>query len=109
MLRRPPRSTLFPYTTLFRSVLAQVADQGSDDQQVDRPEEMHVAKYRLVEVDPATRDEEPGVEEGEQYRDHERRRETPAHADAQNHEDVEGKERARPALGEQRDDAHPGD
>src|SRR5690348_17678338 len=23
MLRRPPRSTLFPYTTLFRSVLAQ--------------------------------------------------------------------------------------
>src|SRR2546430_3834444 len=24
MIRRPPRSTLFPYTTLFRSVLAQV-------------------------------------------------------------------------------------
>src|SRR5437773_3867637 len=23
MLRRPPRSTLFPYTTLFRSILAQ--------------------------------------------------------------------------------------
>jgi len=22
MIRRPPRSTLFPYTTLFRSVLA---------------------------------------------------------------------------------------
>src|SRR5438132_7645457 len=57
MLRRPPRSTLFPYTTLFRSVLAQVADQVSDDQQVDRPEEMHVAKYRLVEVDPARSEE----------------------------------------------------
>src|SRR2546430_11502826 len=27
MIRRPPRSTLFPYTTLFRSVLG-VADQG---------------------------------------------------------------------------------
>src|SRR5438105_8209441 len=26
MLRRPPRSTLFPYTTLFRS-----ADRGADD------------------------------------------------------------------------------
>src|SRR5256885_15100428 len=26
MIRRPPRSTLFPYTTLFRSVLAAVAD-----------------------------------------------------------------------------------
>src|SRR5256885_14698724 len=24
MIRRPPRSTLFPYTTLFRSVLAKV-------------------------------------------------------------------------------------
>src|SRR2546421_3857776 len=26
MIRRPPRSTLFPYTTLFRSLLAQVMD-----------------------------------------------------------------------------------
>src|SRR2546422_6956835 len=26
MIRRPPRSTLFPYTTLFRSVLALAAD-----------------------------------------------------------------------------------
>src|SRR3712207_8954385 len=25
MIRRPPRSTLFPYTTLFRSVVANVA------------------------------------------------------------------------------------
>src|SRR3990172_6765633 len=25
MIRRPPRSTLFPYTTLFRSVIAHVA------------------------------------------------------------------------------------
>src|SRR3712207_8374076 len=28
MIRRPPRSTLFPYTTLFRSVLGM---QGDDD------------------------------------------------------------------------------
>src|SRR3712207_8284771 len=27
MIRRPPRSTLFPYTTLFRSVVADPADQ----------------------------------------------------------------------------------
>src|SRR3712207_7479421 len=26
MIRRPPRSTLFPYTTLFRSEVEQVAD-----------------------------------------------------------------------------------
>src|SRR5256885_5829771 len=28
MIRRPPRSTLFPYTTLFRSVHAKVAAQS---------------------------------------------------------------------------------
>src|SRR2546425_5027363 len=28
MIRRPPRSTLFPYTTLFRSALAQRAARG---------------------------------------------------------------------------------
>src|SRR3712207_6917393 len=26
MIRRPPRSTLFPYTTLFRSILAHLPD-----------------------------------------------------------------------------------
>src|SRR3712207_7340190 len=28
MIRRPPRSTLFPYTTLFRSVLLALDDEG---------------------------------------------------------------------------------
>src|SRR5260370_5852746 len=28
MIRRPPRSTLFPYTTLFRSQVARIAGQG---------------------------------------------------------------------------------
>src|SRR5258705_6097898 len=28
MIRRPPRSTLFPYTTLFRSLLAHALDHG---------------------------------------------------------------------------------
>src|SRR2546429_7176942 len=28
MIRRPPRSTLFPYTTLFRSVLVHVERRG---------------------------------------------------------------------------------
>src|SRR2546427_2022434 len=30
MIRRPPRSTLFPYTTLFRSLRASHSDLGSD-------------------------------------------------------------------------------
>src|SRR5258708_37583335 len=29
MIRRPPRSTLFPYTTLFRSVLVNIQPHGS--------------------------------------------------------------------------------
>src|SRR2546426_6688900 len=43
MIRRPPRSTLFPYTTLFRSVVARVrvavegmqAVQAAEDEAVD--------------------------------------------------------------------------
>src|SRR5260221_8048274 len=31
MIRRPPRSTLFPYTTLFRSVGGRDVDPGLDD------------------------------------------------------------------------------
>src|SRR3712207_8494775 len=36
MIRRPPRSTLFPYTTLFRSVVARLAgsDPGLRDEHV---------------------------------------------------------------------------
>src|SRR2546427_4517869 len=39
MIRRPPRSTLFPYTTLFRSVVdtkfKQATNDISKDQQID--------------------------------------------------------------------------
>src|SRR5438034_5146899 len=34
MLRRPPRSTLFPYTTLFRSELARESEQAAQDQRL---------------------------------------------------------------------------
>src|SRR5688572_31931110 len=34
MLRRPPRSTLFPYTTLFRSIKEIIGLSYSDDQRV---------------------------------------------------------------------------
>src|SRR3989454_8747984 len=38
MIRRPPRSTLFPYTTLFRSVLHDADDQPTEDRTRDRVE-----------------------------------------------------------------------
>src|SRR2546430_12084137 len=37
MIRRPPRSTLFPYTTLFRSLLAGGHDRGVRDRQAEGP------------------------------------------------------------------------
>src|SRR2546422_8596020 len=39
MIRRPPRSTLFPYTTLFRSFLVAVEDQGLGLDYADRYKE----------------------------------------------------------------------
>src|SRR5687768_17957365 len=42
MIRRPPRSTLFPYTTLFRSDLLQVL--GGDDPERVRSAEVGVAQ-----------------------------------------------------------------
>src|SRR5687767_15564531 len=60
MIRRPPRSTLFPYTTLFRSEHA--ADPARDhhrvapsevglaDKGVDRPGQAERAQHRTDEV-----------------------------------------------------------
>src|SRR5689334_23962738 len=36
MIRRPPRSTLFPYTTLLRSLLAQFAGEIRDPRRTQR-------------------------------------------------------------------------
>src|SRR3712207_8942853 len=41
MIRRPPRSTLFPYTTLFRSGGAGVTRQAADDLPVERVQAVH--------------------------------------------------------------------
>src|SRR5574340_886870 len=42
MIRRPPRSTLFPYTTLFRSRLRQFAKP--------RPDEKDLARFAVEQV-----------------------------------------------------------
>src|SRR2546426_10313769 len=46
MIRRPPRSTLFPYTTLFRSL----ERRAVDDPVGDRPAEQPVVRVDLPEA-----------------------------------------------------------
>src|SRR5258707_11435432 len=53
MIRRPPRSTLFPYTTLFRSCLARIrvgADQTAVDE--ERPLQAEIVLLRLGQQNP---------------------------------------------------------
>src|SRR3989454_11896950 len=69
MIRRPPRSTLFPYTTLFRSempvpaaeVPQQVAPPERDDERqlLGECEERALAGLRVHKVDPLPRQPPP--------------------------------------------------
>src|SRR5438034_9101381 len=64
MLRRPPRSTLFPYTTLFRSRSARVRDRFLHGVE-DRPSQMLAAALPRGDAAHdvrAVRDHLPGVE-----------------------------------------------
>src|SRR3712207_7161624 len=49
MIRRPPRSTLFPYTTLFRSGLHELLISGDERRLVWRFEEVPATHVPLVE------------------------------------------------------------
>src|SRR2546425_2594073 len=50
MIRRPPRSTLFPYTTLFRSVLQTTADPLELATATKYLEQTEPDKYRQMAV-----------------------------------------------------------
>src|SRR2546430_16494956 len=62
MIRRPPRSTLFPYTTLFRSELVQKSDlvsgkigrQGGGDEGTIRNGKVDGTKVSFEVVSPQT-------------------------------------------------------
>src|SRR5438067_10471649 len=52
MIRRPPRSTLFPYTTLFRSQLAQRRAVDSADMTTPRSKELQALAQRAADALP---------------------------------------------------------
>src|SRR2546422_4389210 len=64
MIRRPPRSTLFPYTTLFRSALAAVQDGDDAGIRAQHPEVVVAAQtvdfdfldVRIVDVQAGAHD-----------------------------------------------------
>src|SRR2546430_12417726 len=48
MIRRPPRSTLFPYTTLFRSTIVDAGTAGADTFLQEKEEVIDHAKVRVL-------------------------------------------------------------
>src|SRR5256885_2971265 len=55
MIRRPPRSTLFPYTTLFRSLLRSMpsGSKGGLSSRMDKePYSKTDAGFREIDLDP---------------------------------------------------------
>src|SRR2546430_16670358 len=57
MIRRPPRSTLFPYTTLFRS-LREVIDIGGNDEPTKRDFVANRLRRQAFPLGDALRSEE---------------------------------------------------
>src|SRR2546427_5674102 len=50
MIRRPPRSTLFPYTTLFRSQLRQLRDDHREELENDRRADVRRSEEHTSEL-----------------------------------------------------------
>src|SRR3712207_7212479 len=57
MIRRPPRSTLFPYTTLFRSISLQLKICDKCVIEVDRPYRRSALAHRRDELPAESRRE----------------------------------------------------
>src|SRR2546422_2839594 len=69
MIRRPPRSTLFPYTTLFRSILPPHISRDTVTQAVETPTAGMVAILGIWRADDteAPIDERRDVERSEEH------------------------------------------
>src|SRR2546430_9875455 len=58
MIRRPPRSTLFPYTTLFRSRLPELRDRAGDHHLLPLVRDLRRGAPRRLRRGPWKRSEE---------------------------------------------------
>src|SRR3712207_7284465 len=61
MIRRPPRSTLFPYTTLFRSSLNACSPAGpryAESKNAEYAKGRRIARYRATQTREQARSEE---------------------------------------------------
>src|SRR2546425_5128344 len=65
MIRRPPRSTLFPYTTLFRSLLQHREQEGGDDSGIRRV--WTLARTKHVEIPERHPLDQPGASRSEEH------------------------------------------
>src|SRR2546427_4720572 len=63
MIRRPPRSTLFPYTTLFRSRGVEEVGAGVVEREAEAARRLHRHRHLLALPEPAPRDRHPVSEE----------------------------------------------
>src|SRR5947208_8301069 len=73
MLRRPPRSTLFPYTTLFRSPVTEVPSQQTANR--DHASSSHLVTDRRRAADRGRR----AVERGPRSEEHTSELQSPDH------------------------------
>src|SRR3712207_8859183 len=69
MIRRPPRSTLFPYTTLFRSVRAGV-DAAPAPVEVEDLAELAVLDHRLHAAGASLEEGQVGRQQAERSEEH---------------------------------------
>src|SRR4030095_12727633 len=66
MIRRPPRSTLFPYTTLFRSTRSAVCSAFSNQRRVDMSSATRETEFKLKVLSAAAIP--AALERAERYR-----------------------------------------
>src|SRR5947207_11560052 len=59
MLRRPPRSTLFPYTTLFRSIYRSMGFERRDPERPQFTDHCFTGEYPTPLTDRTARDHSP--------------------------------------------------